>query len=124
MVARHALAPDRIGLLWLALGVGGLAGALVHRLVARWDPLRAFWGCAALMVAGSAGVLAPGPEGPWWALLGAAGFGAAYTSLSGVLILWGRLLDPARGARVTAWLFITLAVGQAGGSALLGTVLG
>ena len=34
------------------------------------------------------------------------------------------LLDPIRGAGLTAWLFITLAVGQAAGSALLGTVLG
>ena len=122
VVAREALAADRIGLLWTALGLGGLAGALVHRPVARWGPGRAFLVCTTMLVAGSIMVLTPVPDGPWWALLGAAGFGAAYMSLSGVLILWGRLLDPDRGAAITAWLFIALAVGQAGGARLLGSM--
>ena len=122
VVAREALPADRIGLLWTALGLGGLAGALVHRPVARWGPGRAFLVCAALLVAGSILVLAPVLAGAWWPLLGAAGFGAAYMSLSGVLILWGRLLDPERGAAITAWLFIALAVGQAGGAKLLGSL--
>jgi predicted MFS family arabinose efflux permease len=122
VVAGEALPADRIGLLWVALGLGGLAGALVHRPVARWGPGRAFLVCAALLVAGSILVLAPILAGAWCPLLGAAVFGAAYMSLSGVLILWGRLLDAERGAAITAWLFIALAVGQAGGAKLLGSL--
>ena len=66
VVAREALPADRIGLLWAALGLGGLAGALVHRPVARWGPGRAFLVCTALLVAGSILVLAPVLAGAWW----------------------------------------------------------
>ena len=122
VVARGALDPDRVGLLWTALGLGGLAGAFVGRPVSRWGPATTFLLCTTALLGGSIGVLAPGLEGPWWALTGAACFGAAYMAMSGVLILWGRLLDPRRGAAITAWLFIALAVGQAIGAQLLGTV--
>ncbi len=48
-------------------------------------------------------------------------FGAAYMALSGILILWGRLLRPAKGGQATAWLFLALAVGQAVGAAIIPT---
>ena len=83
-------------------------------------PTTTFLLCLATVVAGSIAVLAPGLEGRSWPLIGAAAFGGAYMAMSGVLILWGRLLDPHRGAAVTAWLFLALAVGQACGAQLLG----
>jgi hypothetical protein len=123
VVARGVLEPDRVGLLWTALGLGGLAGALIGRPVLRWGPITTFLLCTTALLVGSVAVLAPGLEGRWWALSGAACFGAAYMAMSGVLILWGRLVDPQRGAAITAWLFITLAVGQAAGAQMLGAVL-
>lgn len=119
VVARGALGSDRIGLLWAALGVGGLAGAFVDRLVRRVGPRTSFALCTGALIAGSLGVLAS-TDGWWWPTLGAAVFGASYMALSGVLVLWGRLIDRARGGAITAWLFIALAVGQALGAQLLG----
>ncbi len=114
--------PDQVGLLWAVLGLGGLAGAFVARPVSRHGPTTAFLVCTAALLVGSVAVLAPG-GGPARPLLGAACFGAAYMSLSSVLILWGRVVDPRHGATATAWLFIALAVGQAVGAQLLGTLL-
>jgi hypothetical protein len=122
-VGRGALEADQAGLLWTALGVGGLAGAFINRLVTRWGPVTAFAFCTALLLVSSIGVLAPQLQGRGWLLLSVGLFGAAYMAMSGALILWGRLLDASRGAALTAWLFIALAVGQAAGSLVLGPVL-
>ena len=122
VVDRGALEPDQIGLLWAALGLGGLVGAFVDRPVSRFGPATAFLMCAATLLVSSFAVLTPDLVGRWWPLIGAACFGAAYMALSGALILWGRLLDPQRGAAITAWLFIALAVGQAIGAQILGPV--
>ncbi|PVG83638.1 MFS transporter [Nocardioides gansuensis] len=124
VVARGALEPGQVGLLWMALGLGGVAGAFIDGVVSRWGPRTAFLLFTATLVVGSIGVLAPNLGGWWWPLTGAAVFGAAYMALSGVLILWGRLLDPPRGAAITAWLFIALAIGQAIGAQALGSVFG
>lgn len=123
VVARGAMESDQVGLLWTTLGLGGLAGAFIARPVARYGPARTFLLCTSMLLVGSIAVLAPGLEGRWWPLIGAACFGAAYMAMSGVLILWGRILDPERGAAITAWLFIALAVGQAMGAHILGSVL-
>lgn len=122
VVARGALEPDQVGLLWTALGLGGLTGAFIDRLVSRCGPARTFLLCTTALAVGSMAVLAPSHGGMMWPLLGAACFGAAYMAMSGVLILWGRRLDPRRGAANTAWLFIALAIGQAIGAQALGTV--
>ncbi len=122
VVGRGALQPGQVGLLWAALGLGGLTGAFVAGPVSRYGPTRAFLLCTAALVVGSAAVLAPHDGGATLPLAGAACFGAAYMSLSGVLILWGRLVDPRDGAAATAWLFIALAVGQAVGAQALGAV--
>lgn len=117
---RGALEPGQVGLLWTALGLGGLAGAFINGPVSRLGPGTAFVLCTTTLLVSSVGVLAPYSEGSWGPLVGVACFGAAYMAMSGVLILWGRILDPSRGAALTGWLFIALAVGQAGGAHLLG----
>ena len=123
VVSRGALEADQVGLLWVALGLGGLAGAFVDRPVARLGAARTFAFCTGTLVVASVAVLAPVSDGAWSPLVGAACFGAAYMAMSGVLILWSRLLDPERGAALTAWLFVALAVGQAAGAQLLGPVV-
>jgi predicted MFS family arabinose efflux permease len=123
VLAAGGLSPDHVGLLWVALGVGGLAGAAVDRPVARWGPGRTFSACTTLLALASAAVLLPGADAAT-ALLGVACFGAAYMALSGTLILWGRRLDPQRGGPMTAWLFVALAVGQAAGSLAWAPLLG
>lgn len=100
----------------------GTRGEHLGRLVSRWGPRTAFLLCTATLLTGSIGVLAPQLGGSWWPLTGAAVFGAAYMAMSGVLILWSRRLDPRRGAAITAWLFIALAIGQAFGARVLGSV--
>lgn len=110
------------GLLWLAVGAGGLAGALVSRLVDRCGPAGAFAWCAGAHLVSTAGVLVSGPIAV--RLVAAAGFGAAYMAQTGALILWARRLDPARGGELAARFFIALAVGQALGSYALTPVLG
>jgi hypothetical protein len=109
--------------LWAALGLGGLAGAFIDRPVSLYGPVATFLACMTTLLVGSTALLAPTLEGRLWCLMGAACFGAAYMAMSSVLLLWGRLLDPQRGAAITAWLFIALAVGQAIGARILGTVL-
>lgn len=123
VVARGALEPNRVGLLWMALGLGGLLGAFIHRPVSLLGPAKTFLLCTIALLATSIAVLAPHLQGRWWALIGVAGFGGAYMAMSGVLILWGRLLNAQRGAVITAWLFLALAIGQATGAQLLGPVL-
>ena len=122
VVANGALEPDQVGLLWTALGLGGLAGAFIDRPVSRYGPIATLLLCTTTLLVASIAVLAPSSEGRLWPLIGAACFGAAYMAMSSVLILWGRLIDPQRGAAITAWLFIALAVGQATGAQILGTV--
>jgi predicted MFS family arabinose efflux permease len=123
VLAAGALAPDHVGLLWAALGVGGLAGAAIGRPVDRWGPGRTFSACTTLLTLASAAALLPGASAAT-VLLGAACFGASYMALSGTLILWGRRLDPQRGGSLTAWLFVALAVGQAIGSLAWAPLLG
>ena len=66
--------------------------------------------------------LAHVPGTPALLALALAGFGGAYTALSGVLIAWGDRLAPAASAQATAVLFIALAAGQAVGALILGVL--
>src|SRR3712207_1586054 len=53
VVARGALDRDQVGLLWAALGLGGLVGAFVDRAVSRWGPATTFLLSTAALVVGS-----------------------------------------------------------------------
>lgn len=108
----------RVGWLWIALGLGGLAGPLTGVVVDRLGPRRG-WRLFAgvLALANVALAVAVELEVSWVAFAAMAVFGAGYMCLSGVLILWARAAWPTAAGAGTSVLFIALAVGQALGSA-------
>lgn len=112
-----AVADHRVGLLWIALGAGGLLGPLTGRLVDRLG-LGGAWivSVGAVVVADLLVAVAVGTGLAWPAYVAMAGFGAGYMCLSGVLILWARHEWPDAAGRGTSLLFIALAVGQAAGA--------
>lgn len=116
VIVQAGLIPTRqIGWLWLVVGMGGLLGVFSSRLVDLIGPLKAFLISTVGIGLATAGVALASQL--WFALASLAIFGACYMILSGVLILWGRVLRPANGGQATAWLFLALAVGQAMGAA-------
>lgn len=119
-----AVSGGRVGWLWIALGAGGLLGTLTGRLVQRIG-LRGGWAaCAGALALATAVVglsVATGHAAAAYA--GMAVFGAGYMAMSAVLILWARSAWPRRAGAGTSVLFITLATGQAAGSAAAGAGL-
>lgn len=112
-----AVDDDRVGLLWIALGIGGLLGPLTGRLVERVGLVGA-WRVSVGVVVVAHLALAVGVLGEltWPTYAALACFGAGYMCLSGVLILWARHSWPDGAGRGTSLLFIALAVGQAVGT--------
>ncbi len=113
-----AVDPRNVGVLWIALGVGGLLGPAAGPVADRWGPARA-WGLFVGLAVLANLVLAVGlGAGRAWVSFGAmALFGAGYMCLSGVLILWARRVWPSAPGAGTSILFIALALGQAVASA-------
>lgn len=117
--------PERVGWLWIALGLGGFLGALAGRLVERIGLRGAWCTCAGALALASAGVAwSVGPGGAWVAYASMALFGAGYMGLTSVLILWARRVWPRHPGAGTSVLFIAVATGQAAGSAGFGLVQG
>ncbi|WP_374454491.1 MFS transporter [Nocardioides sp.] len=112
-----AVGDDRVGLLWIALGIGGLLGPLTGRLVERRG-IGGAWAVSVGAVVTANLLLGLGLTlGPAWSTYVAmACFGAGYMCLSGVLILAARRAWPDGAGRGTSLLFIALAVGQAAGA--------
>lgn len=120
VIVQHGLiSTGGIGWLWVAVGLGGLLAVFTSQLVDRTGPLVAFLLSTSGIALATAGVALA--TQPWLAIASLALFGAAYMALSGILILWGRLLRPSNGGQATAWLFLALAVGQALGAATIAT---
>jgi predicted MFS family arabinose efflux permease len=113
----------RVGWLWIALGLGGLAGPLTGVVVDRLGPGRGWRIFSGVLATANVALAAAVAVGASWAAFAAmALFGAGYMCLSGVLILWAARVWPAAAGAGTAVLFIALAVGQALGSAGFGAV--
>ncbi|WP_158839328.1 MFS transporter [Saccharothrix deserti] len=116
-----SVSPDRVGWLWIALGLGGMLGALTGVVVERLGRRGGWCLCAGVLALANAGLALSVVAGSSWVAYAAmALFGAAYMGLSGVLILWARRIWPNAAGAGTSVLFIALAVGQALGSAGFG----
>lgn len=107
---------------WIVLGAFGVLGAVAGPLVQAWD-LSAAWALTSGTMAVSTAVLGLVPAGAP-AVVAVAVFGASYTALSGVLIVWAVRVLPEASAGGTVVLFVALAIGQAAGAVLVGAVLG
>ncbi|WP_168198595.1 MFS transporter [Nesterenkonia sp. NBAIMH1] len=107
---------------WMLLGGFGVlglgAGHAVHAL-----SLRTAWSSITFAMGAATVVLGSAPGSMAAAYVSAAAFGATYTAVSGLLIVWAERAVPDRASTGTAALFIALAVGQAAGSAILGVLL-
>lgn len=106
---------------WMVLGAFGVLGATAGKIV-QMSSLQTAWIATTLAMAIATIVLGAAPGVPLAAYISAAVFGASYTAVCGVLIIWAARVVPDRASEGTAVLFIALAVGQAGGSAILGVL--
>ncbi|MFZ3395275.1 MFS transporter [Rhodococcus sp. 7Tela_A2] len=108
---------------WMALGAFGILGAAAGKIVQTWS-LRVAWVATTAVMATATVLLGVAPGIPPAAYVSVAAFGAGYTAMSGVLIVWAVRVVPDLAAEGTVVLFIALAVGQAAGSVALGVLLG
>lgn len=104
---------------WMVLGAFGVLGATAGKIVQTWS-LQIAWGTTCLAMATATIALGGAPGSPLVAFAAVAAFGASYTALSGVLIVWAVRITPEHAAEASIALFIALAVGQALGAAALG----
>ncbi|MBO0594707.1 MFS transporter [Nesterenkonia sp. E16_7] len=109
-------------LAWMTLGAFGILGAAAGRMAQRWTPEIA-WNLTVAIMALSAVLLASFPGAAFPAYTAAGLFGATYTAVCGILIIWSSRIIPDRASVGTAVLFIALAVGQAVGAVLLGILM-
>ena len=107
--------------LWVLLGAAAVLGAFSGDLV-RLLGLRRAWALTAILTAAGTAALALAPGEPVVAAVAGAVFGGAYTSLSGVLIVWAGALRPRTTGQATATLFIALTAGQALGATATGAL--
>jgi len=110
------------GLLWIAIGTAGIAGAGAGHLIARFgiDGVH-----RAFLTAMAASILLIGVEGTSTSLTLSGGvlFGAAYIMLTGVYLLWGVAALPHRPATGVTIAFLALAIGQTAGAAGFGLLM-
>ena len=109
------------GLLWIAIGAAGMAGAAAGSLVSRLgvDRVHRFF-----LLAMAAGIMMVGMgTTPTLALGGGVLFGLAYIMITGVYLVWGvsALAErPATGLMVG---FLTIAIGQTAGAPVFGLLM-
>jgi len=113
---------SRIALAWITLGLGGLAGSSTGLLVARFG-IGAAHRAALLTMALCYGMLMAATAVPLLAFMAMALFGAAYIISSGVLLIRGTTLLPARPELGLGIPFLAVAVGQTVGAPLFGLVM-
>lgn len=106
-------------LMWIVLGVAGMAGAFTGDLVARTG-LRRAWVAAMLLLAAATAAMALAPGWLPAIFVSAAVFGAVYIALTGVLLVWGTRTYPDMPAFGVGAAFLLIALGQA----LAGPVVG
>lgn len=119
VVTEGQMSETEATIFWVYLGSAGIAGALSGDLVTRAG-LRTGWTATAALMGLSTALIGLWPSSVVAVYAGGAVFGASYVALSGVLIAWAAHALPNHVAAGTAALFITLALGQAAGSLLIG----
>ncbi|MDZ7829536.1 MAG: MFS transporter [Halofilum sp. (in: g-proteobacteria)] len=113
---------DQTGWLWLAVGIAGLAGAIISDLSDRNGPA-IMHALALVTLSASLALLAASPGQLFLAVISAAVFGAAYMSLTGLYLLSGIRLLPGRLSMGPVLPFIAIAIGQAAGSPAIGLAI-
>lgn len=110
------------GLLWIAIGAAGIAGAGAGTLVARFGIDRVHWIVLGALATGIA-LVGTSVTTPLLALCGGMLFGAAYIMLTGVYLVWGITALPDRPATGLMIGFLTIAIGQTAGAPIFGWLL-
>lgn len=122
VVNLSSLPADRTGWLWLAVGIAGLAGAVISDLSDRNGPAITH-ALAMVTLSASFALLAASPGQLFFAVISAAVFGIAYMSLTGLYLLSGIRLLPDRLSMGPVLPFIAIAIGQAVGSPAMGLAI-
>lgn len=122
VVLRLGWEGEQAGLLWIAIGAAGIAGAGAGTLIANLGlgrTHRIFLGimAAAIILVGMTATA------PAWTLAGGTLFGAAYITLTGVYLVWGVTALPARPATGLTIGFLSMGIGQTAGAPLFGWLL-
>ncbi|MFW6773794.1 MFS transporter [Nocardioides sp. CPCC 205120] len=106
---------------WIAIGVGGALTVVTAGVLGALRPQVA-WGATVLAVAAVLAVLAVAARQLPVAVGACAVFGWAFVAATSALIAWAAEVRPERAAAGTALLFVTLVLGQAVGSAVVGEI--
>ncbi|MGE2735935.1 MFS transporter [Mycolicibacterium vaccae] len=106
---------------WIALGAAGIAGALGGDLVRRLGFRPAWVGVVAAMSAATV-LLAVAVRNPAAVLVAVTVFGAAYITMSGLLLIWSTRVYPESASLGVGLSFFALAAGQALGAPLTGAL--
>ena len=109
-------------LLWLAVGLAGLGGAVIADLADRNNP-PITQALMIMILAASMALLAASPNQILLSTFSALMFGLAYMSLSGLHLMTGIRLLPGRLAAGPVVPFMAIAVGQAVGSPIAGRLI-
>ncbi|HER35421.1 MAG: MFS transporter [Halothiobacillaceae bacterium] len=116
------LPPGATGLLWLAVGVAGLGGAVVADLADRNNPAIT-QALMLMMLSTSLALLAAAPGNVLLAGFSALVFGLAYMSLTGLYLMTGIRLLPGRLSLGPVLPFVAVSLGQAAGSPVVGVLI-
>lgn len=122
VVHQGGLPSGSTGWMWLAVGLVGLTGSAAGDLIDRLGPGRTH-ALTLMLMAGSLGLVAAAPHVLGLALVSAAGFGAAYMTLTGFYLVLGVRIMAERPALGPVMPLLATTIGQATGSPLAGWMI-
>ena len=112
----------RSSLLWIIIGAAGIAGAFAGDVVTRIG-LQWAWVAATMTMAAATSLLAAAPSSLAVMIVAGTLFGGAYIALTGLALLWSARLYPDSTSSGVGLSFFTIAVGQAWGAPVVGTLI-